>query len=750
MADSSRDIEFRLTVVRDANAKQRAEQFERDMAKANKAYEESRVKNRKKSDEDINRQRGLAVAAERKAQAQQEREGRAALNRRLAEYKRAKAEEVRLTRAAENQKREEMRKSAAYQAGATLAAARRGGAGSGARAGSSVGSIAGAGLLSAGLLKLATNPAALAATVVGAGAVRTGQVAVGKFSEFEALQFRLEALVGSAQKARNVIDKLKSTANATGVRLSGLSQATTMMLGFNVSAEEATAKLQEMAVIVGGDSNRLDRLALAYSQAAAQGRLMGEELNQMIDAGFNPLLSISAKTGKSVRELRDIMRDGRLEFSLVSQAFTDVTSAGGQYGDAMERMQQSTQVAFGQMSQAWDELYIAMGRAITRAGVTDANRFTSKAVSSAANMIDFVASSNNDPAKQRAFEAQARLSAQTQEGVAYKDLTGEARQGRRAIELDAQIEKHASRLAEIDKRSAQRRMEIANFEKTTRENAIKLAAQEAVEARKVNDIRLSGASKELEMRKKSLETAKQATQTAQSALLTAQERFGSLSKEEQDQAIRVLDRARRGGVQGMTLDELAKLGSIGTKEAQALQSAGYRQRASAAFGNDGAALQSVLGQRTIIAETIRSIQKQAKPEYNELGQQTGTRLTRDQQERIRQLRAQDNSLGFRQTDLQTREEQRRQLRASLFGQERQDIRRAQFEQTKIEADIKQTVQFIAKYENTSQQIAEQVGRLMVEASQEQLTEVTKLLKPIQQQIQQLQRRQLANNPGRGV
>jgi translation initiation factor 2 alpha subunit (eIF-2alpha) len=63
---------------------------------------------------------------------------------------------------------------------------------------------------------------------------------------------------------------------------------------------------------------------------------MGQDLNQLINAGFNPLQVISEKTGRSMSDLKDDMAAGLITFSDVEDAFKDVTSEGGKFFKMME------------------------------------------------------------------------------------------------------------------------------------------------------------------------------------------------------------------------------------------------------------------------------------------------------------------------------------------------------------------------------------------------------------------------------
>ena len=85
----------------------------------------------------------------------------------------------------------------------------------------------------------------------------------------------------------------------------------------------------------------MNSLTLAFSQMTASGRLMGQDLLQMINAGFNPLSEISRKTGKSIGVLKEEMEKGKISAEMVTQAFYSATQAGGQFHGMTEKMGQT-------------------------------------------------------------------------------------------------------------------------------------------------------------------------------------------------------------------------------------------------------------------------------------------------------------------------------------------------------------------------------------------------------------------------
>ena len=71
---------------------------------------------------------------------------------------------------------------------------------------------------------------------------------------------------------------------------------------------------------------------------SATGRLMGQDLLQMINAGFNPLQQISKTTGESLVELKKRMEDGGISADEVRQAFEAATAEGGMFHGMTDRL----------------------------------------------------------------------------------------------------------------------------------------------------------------------------------------------------------------------------------------------------------------------------------------------------------------------------------------------------------------------------------------------------------------------------
>lgn len=178
--------------------------------------------------------------------------------------------------------------------------------------------------------------------------------------EFQSMQTAIETMVGK-DMAGQLIPQIKELAKISPLTMSDMVGAEKMMLGFNIQAEDTIKYLKAISDISMGESSKFNSLTLAFSQMSAAGKLMGQDLNQMINAGFNPLQIISEKTGKSIVTLKDEMSKGAVSAEMVQQAFIDATSAGGKFYNMSENASKTINGQLSMMQDALDSVFNELG-----------------------------------------------------------------------------------------------------------------------------------------------------------------------------------------------------------------------------------------------------------------------------------------------------------------------------------------------------------------------------------------------------
>ncbi|AYO58187.1 hypothetical protein CO230_08670 [Chryseobacterium sp. 6424] len=149
---------------------------------------------------------------------------------------------------------------------------------------------------------------------------------------------KFEVLLGSAEKGRALLDQLTQYANFTPYSGEGMNKAAETMLGFGIAQERIMPNMKMLGDIAMGNEEKLGSLSLVYSQIMATGKLMGQDLLQLINQGFNPLQIISDQTGLSMGVLKGKMEQGAISSDMISEAFRIATSEGGRYHKMAEKM----------------------------------------------------------------------------------------------------------------------------------------------------------------------------------------------------------------------------------------------------------------------------------------------------------------------------------------------------------------------------------------------------------------------------
>lgn len=213
-------------------------------------------------------------------------------------------------------------------------------------------------MLSGALKKLAAPAIAVA---VGKKLVDLGNQAVNTAAKFESLAVSFEVLAGGAEAGKKLTNQIIELAAKTPLTTEALTQSAKMLLSFGESAEDVIGDLRLLGDITGGDAQRMQSLTLAFAQVGSAGKLAGQDLLQMINAGFNPLETMAKKTGKSMGQLKKEMSEGKITFNDVKQAMIDATAEGGRFNGMMEKQSQTLEGLKATNQDTWEQISKAIG-----------------------------------------------------------------------------------------------------------------------------------------------------------------------------------------------------------------------------------------------------------------------------------------------------------------------------------------------------------------------------------------------------
>ena len=195
-------------------------------------------------------------------------------------------------------------------------------------------------------------------------ALEFGRSIIDVRKEIEGFEISFRTLLGNKEKADEMFGNIREFAVKTPLQLKDLSSAAQTLLSFNIEEAEIMPMLKSIGDISMGDAQKLQSLTLAFAQMSSTGKLMGQDLLQMISAGFNPLSVIAEKTGKSIGTLKDEMSKGAISADMVKQAFIDVTAEGGKFHAMLEQQSKGIAGSISNLQGAIDEMMNELGVAM--------------------------------------------------------------------------------------------------------------------------------------------------------------------------------------------------------------------------------------------------------------------------------------------------------------------------------------------------------------------------------------------------
>lgn len=191
---------------------------------------------------------------------------------------------------------------------------------------------------------------AAAGAAVGGYVLKTG---IGYNQQMDDYTANMQTLLGGVDKAEAKIKELSDMAAKTPFELPTLVDATQTLLAFGVKADDSTGILKSLGDISLGNASKLETLTRAYGKMSSTGKVTLENVQMMIDAGFNPLNLIAERNHMTMESLYEAISDGKVPFEELTWAIQKATSEGGQYFNGMETASKTLTGRLSTLKENW-------------------------------------------------------------------------------------------------------------------------------------------------------------------------------------------------------------------------------------------------------------------------------------------------------------------------------------------------------------------------------------------------------------
>lgn len=157
-------------------------------------------------------------------------------------------------------------------------------------------------------------------------------------ADFEELNVQYEVLLGSAEKATQLLKELKTWSDATPFTMQEANISAKALLSAGESAENLTKQLTMIGTVAKTSGVPLNELALIVAKNKTSMIVQGEDLNQFLGRGINlfaPLMKVLG--AKSVIEVKDMVSKSKVTYEHLMKAMQIIADKNGSLLEKMSK-----------------------------------------------------------------------------------------------------------------------------------------------------------------------------------------------------------------------------------------------------------------------------------------------------------------------------------------------------------------------------------------------------------------------------
>lgn len=185
------------------------------------------------------------------------------------------------------------------------------------------------------------------------GGKKLWDLLIGSNAEMEQYTTSLEVMLGSASKASAMIEKMREFAAKTPLTLDNVISGGSLLMSYGVDESNLIDTMTKLGDLASGNAEKMNRITLAYGQMLAKGKVTGEELMQMTEAGVPLQTALAESIGVTGEEFSKMVSAGKVGIDDLNKAITGLTTGNGKFAGMMEKQ---SQTMHGMLSTLLDNL----------------------------------------------------------------------------------------------------------------------------------------------------------------------------------------------------------------------------------------------------------------------------------------------------------------------------------------------------------------------------------------------------------
>lgn len=191
--------------------------------------------------------------------------------------------------------------------------------------------------------------------------------------QFQQLEISFSTMLKSKEKADKLMSELVDIAAKTPFDLQGVASSAKQMIAYGSSAENVGDELVMLGNVAAGVGSQLSEIAYLYGTLRTQGRAYAVDIRQFAGRGIPIYEELAKVLGVTKDEVSGLVKEGKVGFKEVEQAFKNMTSESGIYYNLMQEQSKSLTGQLSNLGDAWDTMLNEIGKdtqGIASAGIS--------------------------------------------------------------------------------------------------------------------------------------------------------------------------------------------------------------------------------------------------------------------------------------------------------------------------------------------------------------------------------------------
>lgn len=191
--------------------------------------------------------------------------------------------------------------------------------------------------------------------------------------QFQQLEIAFSTMLKSKEKADKLMSELVDIAAKTPFDLQGVASSAKQMIAYGSSAENVGDELVMLGNVAAGVGSQLSEIAYLYGTLRTQGRAYAVDIRQFAGRGIPIYEELAKVLGVTKDEVSGLVKEGKVGFKEVEQAFKNMTSESGIYYNLMQEQSKSLTGQLSNLGDALDTMLNEIGKdtqGIASAGIS--------------------------------------------------------------------------------------------------------------------------------------------------------------------------------------------------------------------------------------------------------------------------------------------------------------------------------------------------------------------------------------------